>query len=171
VSEQKEDLGKRVYWLMNFRPNVELISVVRRFVSEFYDQILGDKDATSRVAMATHELLENAVKYSSDGETSVCIDIVDEGGQSRINIRIGNRAKPEQVELVRTAFQEMQDMPDPDEYYQMVMRRSAKRTDRSGLGLARVRAEGEMTMACEIQEENKVTILAQTKIDVRLGAA
>jgi anti-sigma regulatory factor (Ser/Thr protein kinase) len=160
--------GKRVYWLMNFRPNVELISVVRRFVSEFYDQILVDKDATSRVAMATHELLENAVKYSSDGETSVCIDIVDDGTRSQIAIRIGNRARPDQVELVRTAFQEMKDMPDPDEYYQMVMRRTAKRKDRSGLGLARVRAEGEMTMACEIQDDNTVTILAQTQVEARL---
>jgi anti-sigma regulatory factor (Ser/Thr protein kinase) len=165
-----EEKGRRVYWLMNFRPNVELISVVRRFVSEFYNQILGDKDATSRVAMATHELLENAVKYSSDGETSVCIDILDDGAQSRIAIKIGNRAKPEHVELIRSAFQEMQQMPDPDEYYQMVMRRSAKQKDGSGLGLARVRAEGEMTLACEIMDDNTVSILAQTKVEARLGA-
>src|SRR5947209_8429255 len=63
------------YFELNFRPNVALVSVVRRFVNEFYQRFLSDPDATSRLALATHELLENAVKYSKDGETTIRIEL------------------------------------------------------------------------------------------------
>lgn len=33
--------------------------------------LLGDANHASRVALATHELLEDAIKYSSDGETNI----------------------------------------------------------------------------------------------------
>src|SRR5215217_7663315 len=56
-----------------FSPNMRLIAVVRRFVSEFYNQVLSDPETTSRLTLASHELLENAVKYSFDGNT--CIQI------------------------------------------------------------------------------------------------
>jgi anti-sigma regulatory factor (Ser/Thr protein kinase) len=68
-------MEKTASFELNFRPNVALVSVVRRFVTEFYQRFLSDADGTSRVALATHELLENAVRYSKDGETTIRIEV------------------------------------------------------------------------------------------------
>ena len=58
-----------------FRPSVYLISLVRRFVEEFYEKVSSDPNVVSRLALTTHELLENAAKYSSDGSTSLYVEV------------------------------------------------------------------------------------------------
>src|SRR5215207_10004521 len=112
---------------LNFRPSFELISIVRRFVSDFYKNMLNDADAVSRVALATHELLENAVKYSIDGATLLSIGVEHSGPKSIVTIRISNRASPENLEAIGVIFEEMKSQEDPFEHYQLAMERSAKR--------------------------------------------
>lgn len=146
-----------------FRPNLELVSIVRRFVSDFYARMLNDPDAVSRVALATHELLENAVKYSTDGGTSLSITVDHGESESLISIRMTNRASKENVDMLRGIFEEMTAESDPFAQYQTAMARSAKRKEGSGLGLVRVRAEGEMTMSYTINDDC-VCILAQTHV-------
>lgn len=145
---------------LSFRPNTALVSTVRRFVADFYQSWL-PPELTSQVALATHELLENAVLYASDGHTEVHIEIAPlEQGQA-VRIRTRNAASPEDLEVLRAAFAELSAAEDPDVYYQTVLRRSAQRTDGSGLGLARILAEAGMAMTLEIVE-GKVSISATT---------
>jgi anti-sigma regulatory factor (Ser/Thr protein kinase) len=146
---------------LTFSPNVELISVVRRFVSAFYDQVLHDKDTSSRLAVATHELLENACKYSCDGHTTLRIEVVD--GHRRARILLSNRATPERMADIQARFAEMSAFPDPDAYYQEMMARSMKNEGGSGLGLARIRAEAEMTLALT-SSADRLCIVAHTHI-------
>ncbi len=151
---------------LTFRPNVELISIVRRFVSDFYERMIEDADTVSRIALATHELLENAVKYASDGVTFLSITFEPAETSSVVSIRLCNRANAEQIAELAAIFEEMTRHEDPFAQYQVAMARSAKRKVGSGLGLVRVRAEGEMTMSHTI-EDDKVTILAQTNVGAR----
>jgi len=151
---------------LSFRPNVELISIVRRFVSDFYERMVEDRDAVSRMALATHELLENAVKYSSDGATDLSITFAPGDPSSMVSIRLSNRASAENIAGIADIFADMEKQADPFAHYQAVMAKSAKRKVGSGLGLVRVRAEGEMTMSHTI-EDDRVTILAQTIVMTR----
>ncbi|MRG97706.1 hypothetical protein [Polyangium spumosum] len=151
---------------LSFQPNVELISIVRRFVSDFYDRMIEDRDTVSRMALATHELLENAVKYASDGATFLSITFEPGETTSTVSIRLVNRADAEHIAAVAAIFEEMSRHDDPFSHYQVAMARSAKRKVGSGLGLVRVRAEGEMTMSHTI-EDDRVTILAQTTVRAR----
>jgi anti-sigma regulatory factor (Ser/Thr protein kinase) len=146
---------------LTFSPNVELISVVRRFVSAFYDQVLQDRDASSRLAVATHELLENACKYSCDGQTTIRLEITE--GRRYARILLSNRAPPERVADIRARFDEMNSFPDADAYYQAMMGRSMKSESGSGLGLARIRAEAEMTLALT-SDADRLCIVAHTHI-------
>jgi anti-sigma regulatory factor (Ser/Thr protein kinase) len=84
---ERRDLG---FCEVSFEKRPELVSIVRRFVSDFYDRTLADPEATSRVALATHELLENAVKYSRDGRAKVRIEVSGRGEKVRVRIRTRN---------------------------------------------------------------------------------
>lgn len=154
---------------LDFRPSVDLVSVVRRFVSDFYSRILVDPDAGSRIALAVHELLENTLKHSIDGETSVTIDVDQIGESSAIVIASSNRAAPENMQQVSSLLDEMGRSMDPLVHYLELLHRNARRTDGSGLGLARIRAEGEMSMRYSINAD-RITIFAETQAQLR-GAA
>ena len=49
---------------------------------------------------------------------------------------------------------EMNLVADADEYYQLMLNKTAYRTDGSGLGLARIRAEAEMSITYEVMNEH-----------------
>lgn len=148
---------------IRFSPSIELISSVRRFVSRFYEEILGDADIADRIALATHELLENAARYSIDGETRTLLEIT-RAPHTAVSVRTWNRASPGQIFVLQGLFDDMARCGDAFEYYQAAMRRTAKRSQGSGLGLARVWAEANMVLSF-VEEYGWVIIHAEFKID------
>jgi anti-sigma regulatory factor (Ser/Thr protein kinase) len=151
------------YFELNFRPNVALVSVVRRFVSEFYERFLSDPDTTSRVALATHELLENAVKYSKDGETTIRIEVERERAPRRVTIALRNSAEPADIAAIREILDGVRRADNAFDYYQTLLAARAKTREAGGLGLARIAAEGEMAVSYRV-EGNTVVIEAVTEI-------
>lgn len=157
-------LQANAYVELNFRPNVQLVSVVRRFVSEFYQRTLGDPDGSSRVALATHELLENAVKYSKDGETTIRIEVAASGSPRTVTILLLNRAEDSHIAAIREIVDGVAAAKDAFAYYQQLLLAKAKRREGSGLGLARICAEGEMAITLTVQNEDTVELLATTYV-------
>lgn len=154
------------YFELNFKPNVQLVSVVRRFVTEFYQRFLSDPDGTSRVALATHELLENAVKYSKDGETTIRIE-VEQTKPKIVRIVLRNRAEPANIEAIREVLDGVNKAEDSFTFYQTLIAAKAKKREGSGLGLARICAEGEMKVTYEVVEDDVTIIQATTSVGER----
>lgn len=150
------------YFELNFRPNVALVSVVRRFVSEFYERFLSDPDGTSRVALATHELLENAVKYSRDGETTIRIEVQQGATKKTVRIMLRNRAEPANIAAIREILDGIEKAPDAFAYYQSLISLRSKTREGSGLGLARICAEGEMQLSYEVSDDTAVLTATTT---------
>lgn len=132
-----------------FRPSVTLISVVRRFVQNFYEDLL-DGEVSSQLALATHELLENAVKYSVDGEAHLSIAVVDHDGRREVSIGTKNRASAAHIDTLQSLFAELNAAPDPFAFYQKLMMRTARDPNRSGLGIARIAAEADMALTHQL---------------------
>src|SRR5436305_5551631 len=120
------------YFELNFKPNVQLVSVVRRFVSEFYQRFLFDPDGTSRVALATHELLENAVKYSKDGETTIRIELEQTTTPRTVRVVLRNRAEPQHIKAIRELLDGVSKAPDAFAFYQQLIAHKAKTKAGSG---------------------------------------
>jgi hypothetical protein len=149
----KSSLGageELAYFEMSFCPSLELVSLVRRFVATFYLRVLSDADLASRVALAMHELLENAVKYSSDGETHIRLEIRSPGRAPTIEIRTRNRTPADMAAALSAKIARMNAIGDPFRFYQALMRERAGDDMRGGLGLGRIAAEAEMELSCRV---------------------
>lgn len=149
----------RPYFHLVFRPNIKLVSTVRRFTGEFYRRVLVDQELASRLALATHEMLENAVTYGNDDETAIRIELDGE----MLSVKTWNSAEPARLAAIKDAIDNVMAAPDADAYYQQQMALAAKRNDGSGLGLARIRGEAEMNLSYEF-DNNKACIRAVVKI-------
>ncbi len=158
------------YFELQFKPNVALVSVVRRFVTEFYQRFLSDPDGTSRVALATHELLENAVKYSKDGETTIRIDVDANQSPKTVRIKLRNRAEQENIAAIRDLLAGITASKDAFAFYQALIARKSRSKQGSGLGLARICAEGEMTVTYAVEGDDMTTIEALTTVGEGSGA-
>ena len=136
---------------LTFRPTTSLISSTRRFAGDILGSVLRDPDSTSRIALTIHELLENTLKYSTDGHALLDVtvgDLID--GRRRVQVTARNRATPEQARDLGLRIHALAEAQDPMELYVGLMRDSAQRSG-SGLGLARIRVEGEMQLSCALE--------------------
>lgn len=116
---------------------------VRRIVEKVQRRVVRNADDMSRMIMAAHELLENAVKFSTDGSASLHIEVKN----AQVCITTRNRASVEHLDELRMIMEEL-GSTDPMAYYLGLMDRSP--ASRGGLGLGRVAAEGEMQIAFEL---------------------
>jgi hypothetical protein len=139
------------FFELRFSPDVALVASIRRFVGDFYVRLLGNADVAQGLAMATHEMLENAVSYSYDQRSEFRISVRRGVDAAYVALETKNRATPDRMDLVRRALDEVVGATDPAKLYLDQMRRAAKRRDGgSGLGLGRIRAEADLELAYEI---------------------
>jgi two-component sensor histidine kinase len=142
---------------LQIQPQGRMVSIVRRFVEESFEKLVGDPEAVFRVSLAVHELLENAAKYAIGDKTGLTVHFESNG--SSASIRLTNQSTPEHIERLRTCISEIQASSEPSVLYQDMMRRTYGIQEESGLGLARIRAEGDLDLALEI-DGSMVTIIA-----------
>ncbi len=158
------DKSDEAVFELRFQPTVALVSTVRRFVCDFYREFL-DGEMSHRLAMATHEMLENACHYSTDRRSELDILLHKLGPAYRVSIRTRNRATDERLAKVRNALDEVVKAEDPFMLYAQLLRRAAKRRDGgSGLGLGRIRAEGDLDLSYVI-EGDTITVTAEGRFE------
>jgi anti-sigma regulatory factor (Ser/Thr protein kinase) len=127
---------------------IDEVSDVRRFV-ERLNATIGDDDVSTRVAMAAHELFENAIKFAVDGMASIEIDVTPMPG--RISITTRNRANLQDLADLRETAGKLHASQDSMAFYVDLMRTSRKQ--RGGLGIGRVAAEAEMRVAFGFEDD------------------
>ncbi len=151
---------------MSFAPTTRIVSVVRRFVMSLYERILEDNEMSSQLALVTHELLENAVKYNIDDETMLRVTLTpqsDSLSEIAVTIRTRNRATPENIRVAERLITQVREAEDPFMFYQQLILASAEESEGSGLGLARIRAETEMTIDFSV-DGDQIEIVAHAQV-------
>ncbi len=137
-------------------PQARMVSVVRRFVEESFAKSVADADVVHRVALAVHELLENAAKYSVGRLAALQVRFEPDGPAT---IELTNETTPEHIGRLRACVGGIQAAAEPFAHYQRLMRETVGVEAESGLGLARIRAEGDLVLSLQV-DGNMVTIVA-----------
>lgn len=148
---------------LSFEPCEQFVSGIARLAREFCRMTLADADAISRVHMAVHELTENLVKYGSAADVAVEVDLERYERVTVVRIRSRNRATPERLERAVQLLTRLREAPDAMAYYDQLIRDSAPVEGISGLGLARIRAEGELEVDFRVDGE-ELWVLLQTTV-------
>jgi hypothetical protein len=136
-----------------------MVSPTRRIIEAKLGPVLEDEDAIFRVAMTAHELLENAAKYASDGKARLELSVTPREEGAIVRVVVTNNATQENIAQLGVCYAEMNAAKDAMAHYFSLMRMNAKAGALSRLGLARVRAEGEMDIEVDVEGE-RVKIVA-----------
>jgi hypothetical protein len=129
-----------------------------KIAADFFCALDPDLETGARVHMVAQELAENVLKYSTEGETHLELAI-DNGPRGRlVRVTARNRTSAEKMSEVQQRVQELQQARDPIEVYDRLIRETAPRRGVSGLGLARISAEGGFRMTCAVEHGDLVVI-------------
>jgi hypothetical protein len=92
--------------------------------------------------MVAHELAENLVKYASGDAIALEVSVEDlPDGGTLCTVISRNSAEPARLEEARRGLSALLQAEEPRAFYSRLMAENAFRSG-SGLGLARIRAEG-----------------------------
>jgi hypothetical protein len=152
--------------LLSYTPVVDQIGSICDMLTNLYAPHVRDPDASSRLRLVVHELLENLVKYSTTSSVEFCFRLFREAASVRVGIRTQNHAFSERLADAEARLQALNAAHDPVAHYDEVIRASAGRREGSGLGLARIHAEGEMRLRHEV-EGDTLTLLVEGTLAAR----
>ncbi|HVH48175.1 MAG TPA: ATP-binding protein [Labilithrix sp.] len=155
---------------LRLSPDPTLVATVRRFVGDLCARVLGDADVTSRVIVAAHELLDNAARYSARDGCLLRVELQRIGNEAAVVIVTENKVSEERRREIAGLIRDMDASSDRAAFYQGLLRRAAKRSEGSGLGLGRVHAESELTLSSSLQGDI-VRIRAEGRFSLMTGAA
>lgn len=133
------------------------VADVRRFTERLLAWI-PDPDLRSRMAIATHELFENAIKFSDDGTAALLIEM-ERAPKLLVRIITRNRAKEADLMALHKLEANMREAEDAMALYVALMK--AAPDARGGLGIGRVAAESEMKVSMQF-DGDVVQISAET---------
>jgi hypothetical protein len=147
-----------MYFELRVEPTVGIISAVRRSVNSIFERVLLDADASARVALTAHELLENALRHSTGGEALLNIHV--DAPTSCVRIETRNHASAVKIENLQDRAVKMS-TADPDACYLAAMQEAAVSQEVGGLGLVRIRAEAGMKVDVR-RDGDVVYVIAST---------
>jgi two-component sensor histidine kinase len=150
--------------------NPLLVSPTRRYVEGVLKRLVKDVDLVARAALVVHELLDNGAKYAPAGARIEFSLTLECGVDGSLVIRLTNQTTPAHVERLRRFVSEINNAADATALYVDMMCRDPLDRTVSGLGLARIRAEAEMSLDLIVAAET-ATIVASTAAPKQRAAA
>jgi hypothetical protein len=148
---------------LSFFPSEHLVSAISRLVSDFCQIGLRDLDLSSRFHMATHELTENITKYSTKSRVSLEVELSEKNGLHTLSVRTRNHTSPDRLIEVEKRLKELKATKDPVGFYDRMIEETAPLEGVSGLGLARIRAEGGLDFDYRI-DGDELTLVVQAPV-------
>lgn len=153
-----------------FEPSAAFMQRVIRWLTDFCQLTLADLEMVARLRLAVSELVENVVKYGMQPNVSVEVELIERDGTPILRLGTRNRTSPEYLERAERLLSQLKSADDPVAFYDALVRESAPRVGVSGLGLARIRAEGELELDYKI-DGDELWIWVEAPVDGKTVAS
>ncbi len=144
------------FLLLRMSPSWTFVDDLRRFVESFCAASCPGADREEQLALAAHELVQNAIAYASTPGVELRLEL--DARKERVRVSVTNATAPAQAEMLRERIAEVASEADPLAGYLAAMRRAPE--ERGGLGLPRVRFEAALDLRVEIAG-GRVTVHAE----------
>jgi len=156
---------------MALSPPTSFVKSVIGWLTHLSQLTLQDPEMASRVRIAVAELTENVIKYGRSGSQRVDIVLEQRHGQLYLRIETTNSAPERDIGRAVELLSQLRDSVDPVAYYDQLILSVAPTREPgvSGLGLARIRAEGELELDYRVQGD-VLTISVETPIGAQQAA-
>lgn len=146
---------------LSFGSDWKRISIIRSFITEMLSLEVRDLNDAKSISMATSELMENALKYSTIKGAVIAIKKDIDNGL--VTLAMSNITTEGQLEAFKEIF-EILHSDTPKEVYKQMMIRSFNQSERCQLGLARIQYECRSKLSYHV--DNDLTpILKLTNTD------
>ena len=144
---------------LSVTPDAILVATVRRFVGDLCGRVLADAEVTSKVIVATHELLDNAIRYASrgaaappeeaapSGVSSIRVELRRVGVEVSVVIVTRNRVNDDRRRDLERVIDAMRSSDDRATFYKALLDRAAQGGEGAGLGLGRVHVEADFELS------------------------
>jgi hypothetical protein len=157
-----DHVGDRHYFHLVFEKRPRLVPIMRAFIEGYTAEVVDDADLASRIALTVHELMENAMGYSSDeGSAKLEIEFWRDEGSQRVRVRSSNAASEANVKDVCSITDRLS-QADVFAVYLEMFEEASRRQQGSKLGLARIAAEADMKICCS-HANGRIEIVAENR--------
>jgi hypothetical protein len=144
-----------VVLFLRMDPSWVFVDDIRRFVESFCAAACPGAEREEQLALAAHELVQNAISYASAPGVDLRLAVDHEA--KRVRVSVSNAVRPEQAKVLRERLAALSAHPDPLECYLAAMREAPD--TRGGLGLPRIRYEASLDLEVT-HEDDRVTVHA-----------
>ena len=151
--------------MLSFPPRKGYVALATEFVRAFCAEHTDDQEAIARVQLAAHELAENVVKYSTGRKCSIRVRVTRPTTLEAVHLLITteNAVSPRHLAKVDRYLTELEEASNPDQFYDEQIAQTAKRSNGSGLGLARIRSEALMHISHKV-DRGQLCVSATTAL-------
>ncbi|MBI3184761.1 MAG: hypothetical protein HYZ28_21705 [Myxococcales bacterium] len=141
----------------SFSPDWRFLRQLRHFVRHLVTARTSNQELAEHIGMAVAELTENMVKYARGAQAVVRLEI--SSGRPVIRVEAENDADPGAIEELTRVLAQV-NRGTPDDAYLAALAAVGGDEPGSKLGLARVRAEAQMALSCEVRDR-RVRVIAE----------
>jgi anti-sigma regulatory factor (Ser/Thr protein kinase) len=150
--------GAPIQLFIRMNPPWMFIDEIRRFVESFCACASLGPDREAQVALAVHELMQNAVPFSRGGEIELDLEV--DPRADRVTIRVVNACPDDELAALRERVAGMYREADALRHYLATMKEQPS-SARGGLGLARVRFEAQLEIRVRPHSAGRVVVEAE----------
>lgn len=144
---------------VRLRPLWAYIEGIREFGAFFCETTFDKEDLVERVRLVTHELLENAVKYSRTEWSEIEFSIRAE--RDTFQISVTNYATKESADCLEQDLDFVLSEAAESSYRSAIKRAAGGPQGQSKLGLARIRYEGQVDLSIRRDDQGMVCVTAK----------
>jgi len=164
VPTSEQDAASTPLVFMRFRPVWAYIDGIREFCRFFCETTFKATDLAERASVVIQETLENAVKYSTDGENAE-LELRIQNHGADIEFSVSSLPDPLHLSALRQELSNIASQTPEEAWVAAFLRvAGADPTAASRLGLARIRHEGRAELSLEEEPGGRIRITATGKL-------